>query len=147
MPSSPSPTSKPCMPRRQTSNAIFASRHENAHIKIQIGKLAPMGAATCSVSKRNPGAAASFANTVIICRKNAPDFGCAQSGLQPLLNHRYSGVAGFARQHAGVNAEFAQGAIIFLADIAAEDQVRISAAMQPAIVLDFVLQLSRRPAR
>src|ERR1051326_1575200 len=43
MPSAPSPTCKPCTPPRKTSNAICASHPENVHIKIQIGKLAPMG--------------------------------------------------------------------------------------------------------
>ena len=52
----------------------------------------------------------------------------------------------FIRQHAGIDADLAQRARIFFLDVAAENQLRIGVAMQPAIVLDFVFQLPRTPA-
>src|SRR3954447_26738881 len=55
-------------------------------------------------------------------------------------------VSRLVRQHAGIDADLAQRAQIFFLDVAAEDQVGIGVAMQPAIVLDFGLQLARRPA-
>src|ERR1700676_1495977 len=55
-------------------------------------------------------------------------------------------VPGFVRQHAEIDPDLAQRALVLLLDIVAEDQVWIGVAMQPAIVLDFVFQLSRRPA-
>ncbi len=57
-----------------------------------------------------------------------------------------SRVSGLVRQHAGIDADLAQRAQVFLVDIVAEDQVRIGVAVQPAIVLDLVLELARRPA-
>ena len=57
-----------------------------------------------------------------------------------------SRVARLVRQHAGIDADLAQRAQVFVLDVAAEDQVGIGGAMQPAIVLDFVLELPRRPA-
>src|ERR1700674_4316417 len=57
-----------------------------------------------------------------------------------------SRVPGFVRQHAWIDPDLAQRAEVFLLDIAAKDQIRIGVAMQPAIVLDFAFQLSRRPA-
>src|SRR6202790_5591405 len=55
-------------------------------------------------------------------------------------------VAGLVRQHARIDPDLAQRAEVFFLDVAAEDQVRIGIAMQPAIILDFGFQLSRRPA-
>src|SRR5512144_837153 len=55
-------------------------------------------------------------------------------------------VPGLVRQHAGIDADLAQRALVFFIDVVAEDQVRIGVAMQPAIVLDLALELARRPA-
>src|ERR1043165_7407646 len=51
-----------------------------------------------------------------------------------------SGVADVAGQHAGPDAELLHGAVVFRLDVGAENQFRIGAAMQPAIVLQFVLE-------
>src|SRR5688500_3194905 len=56
-----------------------------------------------------------------------------------------SGVADLARQHAGTDADLLQRAFVFRLD-GAEDQIAISAAVQPAVVLQFALELARRPA-
>src|SRR5437660_5987076 len=55
-------------------------------------------------------------------------------------------VSGFARQLAGVDADLAQGAAVFAVDVGAEDQLGIGRAMQPAVFLDFALELTGRPA-
>src|SRR3954465_2370354 len=52
----------------------------------------------------------------------------------------------FVREHAGIDADLAQRAPVFFVDVVAEDQIRIRVAMQPAIALDFGLELARRPA-
>ena len=54
-------------------------------------------------------------------------------------------VPGFVRQHAEIDPDLAQRALVFFLDVAAEDQIGIGVAMQPAIVLDFVFQLPGRP--
>src|SRR5438552_8399016 len=54
-------------------------------------------------------------------------------------------VPGVVRQHARIDADLAQRAGVFFLDVA-EDQILVGIAMQPAIALDFVLQLPRRPA-
>src|SRR6267378_3716861 len=56
-------------------------------------------------------------------------------------------VPGFARQHAGVNAELPERPIVFGADVGAEDQVGIGGTMQPAILLNLGLKLPARPQR
>ena len=63
-------------------------------------------------------------------------------GLRPVSSR----VPGVVRQHSGIDADLAQRAGVFFLDIAAEDQILVGIAMQPAIALDFVLQLPRRPA-
>src|SRR3954453_24007576 len=55
-------------------------------------------------------------------------------------------VPGLVREHAGMDADLAQGASVLLVDVVAEDQVRIGIAMQPSIALDLGLELARRPA-
>jgi hypothetical protein len=55
-------------------------------------------------------------------------------------------VPGLGRQHPRGDPDLLQRAKILLLDIAAEDEILISRAMQPAIALDFVFQLARRPA-
>ena len=55
-------------------------------------------------------------------------------------------VPGLVREHAGIDADLAQRASVFFVDVIAEDQIRIRVAMQPAIALDFGLELARRPA-
>src|SRR5258708_19888294 len=52
---------------------------------------------------------------------------------------------GFVGEHAGIDPDLAQGADVFFLDVAAEDQVGIGIAVQPALVLDLGFQLSRRP--
>eukprot|EP01035_Chromulina_nebulosa_P044615 gene44615-60424_t len=56
-------------------------------------------------------------------------------------------VASLVGQHAGIDADLAQGLQIFGIDVATEDQILIGSAMQPAIVLDLGLELAGRPAR
>jgi hypothetical protein len=55
-------------------------------------------------------------------------------------------VSGFVRQHARIDPDLAQRALVFFIDVVAEDQIRVGVAMQPAIMLDFVFELPRRPA-
>src|SRR6266536_5661470 len=55
-------------------------------------------------------------------------------------------VPGLVRQCAEIDPDLAQRALVLLADIVAENQVRIGIAVQPTIVLDLVFQLTRRPA-
>src|SRR6516162_9747922 len=55
-------------------------------------------------------------------------------------------VAGLVREHAGIDPDLAQRAVIFLLDIVAEDQIGIGVAMQPSIILDFAFELPRRPS-
>ena len=57
------------------------------------------------------------------------------------------GVTGFGRKHAEIDSDLLERAGVFATGIGAEDQFRIRRAMQPAIMLDFILQLARRPAR
>src|SRR3954462_12694488 len=56
-------------------------------------------------------------------------------------------MAGFARQQAEIDSEFPERLTVFGLVVAAEDQFGIGGAMQPAVLLDLVLELSRRPAR
>ncbi len=53
---------------------------------------------------------------------------------------------GLARQHAEVDTDLLQGLVVFAADVGAEDQLRVGRAVQPAVALDFGLELARRPA-
>src|SRR3954466_11142987 len=57
-----------------------------------------------------------------------------------------SGVADVARQHAGPDAELLHRAIVLRTDVGAEDQLGVGAAMQPAVMLQLVFELARRPA-
>src|SRR5688572_33167829 len=66
------------------------------------------------------------------------------AGSSPAMTN--SGVPGLVRQHAGIDADLAQRALVFFIDVVAEYQLRVGVAMQPAIVLDLVLELARRPA-
>src|ERR1700730_12672688 len=56
------------------------------------------------------------------------------------------GMPGFVRQHAGIDPDLAQRAEVFFLDVVAKNQIPIGNAMQPAIILDFSFELSRRPA-
>src|SRR6187397_3360726 len=58
-----------------------------------------------------------------------------------------SGVSGFARELAEVDADLAHRLLVFTAGVWAEDQLRIGVAIEPAVLGDLVLELSRRPAR
>ena len=58
-----------------------------------------------------------------------------------------SGVAGFRGQHRGLDADPPQRLVVARIDGGAEQQVRIGRAIQPAIGLDFVLELPGGPAR
>src|SRR6476620_326342 len=68
---------------------------------------------------------------------------CARSRLH--LNKK-SGVAGFARQHTGIDADLAQGLFIFHVGVLAENQLGIRRTVQPSVLLDFLLKLPRCPA-
>src|SRR6202453_4643864 len=72
----------------------------------------------------------------------------AKSFPAPSLSRRqvFLRVPRFVRQHARIDPDLAQRTQVFLLDVAAEHQIRIGVAVQPAIVLDFGLELSRRPA-
>ena len=58
-----------------------------------------------------------------------------------------SGVADFARQHAGPDADLLQRPVVFRLDVGAEDQVRIGGAMQPAVVAGFRSRAGPAPSR
>src|SRR5262249_9853188 len=70
----------------------------------------------------------------------------SSSWRQSMRTPPASGVPGLARQHAEVDADLLQGATIFAVGVLAEDQLAIGRAMQPAVMLDLVLELSRFPA-
>src|SRR5215211_3894939 len=57
-----------------------------------------------------------------------------------------SGVADFAGQHAGADPDLLHRPLVFCADVHAEDQLPVGAAMQPAVLLHLVFKLARRPA-
>src|SRR5258708_3867107 len=57
-----------------------------------------------------------------------------------------SSVADVAGQHAGTDADLLHRPVVFRADVGAENQLGVCAAMQPAIVLQLALELARRPA-
>src|SRR6478735_317982 len=56
------------------------------------------------------------------------------------------GVPNVARQHARTDADLLHRTVVFRADVGAEDQFGVRAAMQPAVLLQLVLELARRPA-
>src|SRR6266566_5027202 len=57
-----------------------------------------------------------------------------------------SRMPGFARQHADVDADLAERLLVFGVGVRSEDQLGICRAMQPAVLIDLVLKLARRPA-
>src|ERR1043165_4300547 len=58
-----------------------------------------------------------------------------------------SGVAGFGREHAEIDADLAQRLLVLGLGVLAEDEVEIGGAVQPAVLVDLVLELAGRPAR
>src|SRR6185312_12239517 len=56
-----------------------------------------------------------------------------------------SGVADVAGEHARADAELLHGALVLALDVGAEDQLGVGVAVQPAVVLQLVLELARRP--
>src|SRR5262249_39199437 len=54
-------------------------------------------------------------------------------------------VPGLAREHAEIDADLLQRLLVFAAGVLAENQLGIGRAMQPAVMLDLVLELARRP--
>jgi hypothetical protein len=54
-----------------------------------------------------------------------------------------SSVADVAGQHAGTDADLLHRPVVFRADVGAENQLGVRAAMQPAIVLQLTLELAR----
>src|SRR5262249_7100111 len=54
-------------------------------------------------------------------------------------------VPGLAREHAEIDADLLQRFFVFAAGILTENQLGIGRAMQPAVMLDLVLELARRP--
>src|SRR5258707_14402427 len=56
-----------------------------------------------------------------------------------------SRVPGLGREFAEINADLLQRLIVFAAGVLPEDQLGIGRAMQPAVMLDLVLELARRP--
>src|SRR6185295_10510745 len=57
-----------------------------------------------------------------------------------------SGVAGLGREHADIDADLLQRLLVLALDVGPEDQLRIGRAMQPAVLVDFLLELAGRPA-
>src|SRR5438309_5238245 len=57
-----------------------------------------------------------------------------------------SGMAGGGRQMPGIDADAPERLLVFQLDWGIEDERRIGRAIQPPVVLDFRLELSRRPA-
>src|SRR5579885_483739 len=55
------------------------------------------------------------------------------------------GVASVAREHADIDSDLAQRSLVLPLDVRAEDKVRVGRTMQPAVLLDLVLKLTRRP--
>src|SRR5947209_6243983 len=45
-----------------------------------------------------------------------------------------------------MDADFLQRFVVLAGDVLAEDQIRVCLAMQPAVMLDLVFQLTRSPA-
>src|SRR5579864_4135618 len=70
----------------------------------------------------------------------------AQHTLPSLSTRDALRVPRFVREHAGIDSDLAQRAVILLFDFAAKDQLRVGVAMQPTIVLDFAFELTRGPA-
>src|SRR6266487_1731769 len=68
------------------------------------------------------------------------------NALIEATGHVMSGVPGLAREHAEIDADLLQRLGVFAADILAEDQLGIGGAVQPAVMLDLVLELARSPA-
>src|SRR5262249_60295188 len=54
-------------------------------------------------------------------------------------------VPGLAREHAEIDADLLQRLLVFAAGVLAENQLGIGRAMQPAVMLDLVLELAWRP--
>src|ERR1700676_295815 len=58
-----------------------------------------------------------------------------------------SRVAGLGREHADLDADLFQGQGVFALGIGAEDELAIGRAVQPAVLVNLGLELTRRPAR
>src|SRR5262245_10047816 len=71
----------------------------------------------------------------------------SRAACAPSRSHlnKKSRVAGLARQHAEIDADLAQGLFIFCVGVLAEDQLRICGAVQPAILLNLLFQLTGGP--
>src|SRR5262245_45545075 len=54
-------------------------------------------------------------------------------------------VPGLAREHAEIDADLLQRLLVFAAGVLTENQLGIGRAMQPAVMLDLVLELAWRP--
>src|SRR5262245_43820799 len=54
-------------------------------------------------------------------------------------------VPGFAREHAQIDADLLQCPLVFAVGVLAENQLGIGRAVQPAVMLDLVLELAGRP--
>src|SRR5689334_8991857 len=67
-------------------------------------------------------------------------------GLGRKTSRAASRVSGFARQHAEIDAELPQRLGVLAVVVVAEDELGVGGAVQPAVLLDLVLELARRPA-
>src|SRR5262252_7973645 len=56
-------------------------------------------------------------------------------------------VPALARELAEVDADLAHRALVLRVGVAAEDQLLVGIAVEPAVLGDLVLELARRPAR
>src|SRR5476649_2113250 len=54
-------------------------------------------------------------------------------------------VTDFTRQPSGLDPDFPERPIVLYSGIEAEDQIRVRRTMQPAVIVDFGLELARRP--
>ena len=57
-----------------------------------------------------------------------------------------SGVAGFADEMRGIDADLRQRPLVLLIEVAVEQQIGVGRAVQPAVGLDLALELTRPPA-
>src|SRR5947209_482490 len=96
-------------------------------------RTAPAAATLISAAPAGDAASMGFKNTAI---SNA----VARSAVMR------SSVADVTGQHAGTDAELLHRPVVFRADVGAEDQLGVGAAMQPAVLLQFAFELTRRPA-
>src|SRR5262245_6022473 len=71
--------------------------------------------------------------------------GTRRTGRPPTRALAWLCVPGLAREHAEIDADLLQRFFVFAAGVLTENQLGIGRAMQPAVMLDLVLELAWRP--